>query len=215
MAGSGGAKGERGGPSVVVLAAGTSSRFRGTKQVAVIGGKTLVQRTVDAVPQDRARETIVVLGHRAAEISGVLAKRNIRIVVNKNYREGIGSSIRAGVLAVASGTHAVMILLADQPLVTGALLRRTIKAFEDKPTSERIVAVAHGTTVSPPAVFSRKYFPELVSLYGDHGAKFVILKHLSEVSLVRVRSPVVLADIDTQEDLLAARRLLLKTRKTR
>jgi molybdenum cofactor cytidylyltransferase len=207
---------KRGGPSVVVLAAGTSSRFLGTKQLADIGGKTLVQRTIDVVPQDKVKEVIVVVGHQAASVSKVLHGRtDVRIVVNKNYREGIGSSIRAGVFAVASGTRGVMLLLADQPFITRALLRRLTKAFDSESGSQRIVAAARGEVVSPPVIFSRKYFPELVALYGDHGAKFVILRHLKEVTLVRIRSPSLLADVDTQDDLLAARRLLLKARKAR
>ncbi len=210
------ARPERKGPSVVILAAGTSSRFAGTKQLARIGGKTLIQRIVDAVPMDSVREIIVVVGHDARSVSRALrGRKEVRIVVNKNYSEGIGTSIRAGVLALAGDTRGAMILLSDQPFVTRALLERAIKLFEDESESERIIAVAHGGVVSPPVIFSRKYFRELVALYGDHGAKFVVLGHAGELSLVKVRSKASLIDVDTREDLEAARWLLVKARKTR
>lgn len=196
------------GPSVILLAAGTSSRFPGTKQLARIGGKTLLERALDSVPASRVKETLVVVGHDAASVSKAAGtRRGVTVVLNPDYREGMATSIRRGISAVAPGSNAVMIVLADQPFITRRFLRGMLDAFEAQ-GSKGIVAAARGGVVAPPAIFSRRYFAELSGLRGDQGAKSVIEKHMGSASLVRARSPQRLADVDTQDDLEAARRLL-------
>jgi molybdenum cofactor cytidylyltransferase len=198
----------RHGPSAVLLAAGSSSRFLGPKQLARIGGLTLVERALDVIPAGQVRETVLVVGHEAAAIAAAVGDREgVTIVLNANYRTGMGGSIRAGILALAKEAEGAMILLADQPFVTRPLLRRMLKQFEAQ-GSRGIVAAAQGALVTPPVVFSRKYFHELARLRGDQGARPVIERHARDVSLVRVRSRQTLMDVDTRDDFDAARRLL-------
>jgi molybdenum cofactor cytidylyltransferase len=208
LGGSKAASGRRG-PSVIVLAAGASRRFPGSKQLAEIGGKTLVERALDAIPPGEVGETVVVLGHEADEVGRAIgARRGVRVVVNPDYPSGMASSIRAGILALGKDSEGAMLLLADQPLVTRSLLRRMVRVFEAGGPRGRIVAAAHGDLVTPPVIFSRRYFRELAGLRGDQGARSVIERHIGSLSLVRVRSRATLADVDTIEDLDAARRLL-------
>lgn len=197
----------RRGASAVLLAAGVSSRFLGTKQLALIRGKTLVERALDAIPRE-VRETIVVLGYEASAIAEAIGVREgVVVVVNPNYRAGMGGSIRTGVRAVGSDAEGAMVLLSDQPFVTRPLLRRMLREFE-KRGARGIVAASSGGLVSPPAIFSRKYFRELAALRGDQGARSVIGKNTKDVTFVRVRSKRTLADIDTRDDLEAAIALL-------
>jgi molybdenum cofactor cytidylyltransferase len=198
----------RRGPSAVLLAAGASSRFPGTKQLARIGEMTLVERALEAIPAGGVRETVVVLGHAAAEVGRAVGEREgVAVVTNPDFHEGMGSSIKAGVSALAEDTGGAMLLLADQPFVTRRLLSRMLRAFEAR-GGKGIVAAAQGGLVSPPAIFSRRYFGELAGLRGDQGARSVIERHPREVTLVRVRSRRTLSDVDTPSDLEAARRLL-------
>jgi len=198
----------RRGPSAVLLAAGASSRFPDTKQLARIGEMTLVERALEAIPAEGVRETVVVLGHAAAEVGRVVGERaGVAVVTNPGFRSGMGSSIRTGVSALAEDTEGAMLLLADQPFVNRRLLARMLRAFESR-GAKGIVAAAQGDLVSPPAIFSRRYFGELADLRGDQGARSVIVRHPREVTLVRVRSRRTLSDVDTPSDLEAARRLL-------
>jgi len=116
--------------------------------------------------------------------------------------------IRAGVRALASDSAGAVLLLADQPFVTRSLLRRMLETFEEGGPRRKIVAAAHGDQVTPPVIFSKEYFRELEELRGDQGARSVIERHTGSLSLVRVRSKAVLADIDTRDDLNEALRLL-------
>jgi molybdenum cofactor cytidylyltransferase len=196
-------------PSALVLAAGASSRFPGTKQLALIGRRTLVERAVDLIPQTQVRETVVVLGHDAEAVGKAIHEmKGVRVVVNPHYRAGIGTSIGAGISALAKDTHGAMLLLADQPFVTLSLLRRMLRVFEAAGSRGRIVAATDGDLVAPPVIFSREYFRELEDLRGDEGARSVIERHPTSLYRVRVGSKAVLRDVDTGEDLEAARRLL-------
>jgi molybdenum cofactor cytidylyltransferase len=196
-------------PSALVLAAGTSSRFLGTKQLAEIGGKALIERVLDVIPEADLRETVVVLGHEAAAVSRAMrAREGVKVVVNADYRAGMGTSIRAGILALAEDTPGAMLILADQPFVTRPFLRRMLRTFGAGGGKGMIVAAARGGLVTPPVIFSRTYFRELAALQGDQGARSVIAGHVGSLSLVRFRSREMLTDIDTREDLAAARRLL-------
>jgi len=86
----------------------------------VIGGKTLVERALDVVPQDKVRETVVVLGHDAESVAASMrARRGVRVLENADYRAGMATSIRAGILSLAGDTEGVMLLLADQPSSPG------------------------------------------------------------------------------------------------
>lgn len=198
-------------PSVVILAAGSSSRFSGSKQLAEIDGRSLLERAVRAVPP-QIEETIVVLGPLAsAAKKAAPSAREVRFVLNRGYRTGIASSIRAGVRALSPDAPGVIILLADQPFVDKILVGRILRAFSAK--VDGIAAADNGEVSSPPVAFSRRFFPELLALRGDTGAKSVIERHKDSVVLVRSR-PNQLMDIDTVQDLRAARRLA-EARKTR
>lgn len=195
--------------AVVVLAAGASSRFGGTKALAKIGGKTLIGRVLDAIPSNEVAETVVVVGHGAQLVSRTIgARKNVRVVANPDYRSGMGGSIRAGVVALSKEADGAMLLQADQPFVTRHLLRRMVRAFEAGSRKGSIVAAAQGDLVSPPVIFARRYFRELAALEGDVGAKTVIERHAGSLRRVLVRSRNVLKDIDTRRDLEEARRLL-------
>lgn len=166
-----------------------------------------MERALDAVPPE-VRETVVVLGYEANATSAAIAgRRGVRTLVNADYLAGIGGSISGGVKALAKDTQGVMILLTDQPFVSRALLGRLLGAFE-RGGATGIVAVAQGDLVTPPAIFSRKYFGELERLRGDEGARSVIQRHKADVTLVKVRSRRTLEDVDTWEEFQEARRLL-------
>jgi molybdenum cofactor cytidylyltransferase len=194
------AKARNGGakPSAVLLAAGTSSRFGGTKQIQEIGGVPLVAIALRAIPRAKVRETIVVLGHRAAAVKKAAhAPKGVKFVANPDFRSGMASSIRAGVRAVSSESPGIVLLLADQPFVKPSLILRMLEAFAN---TSSIVAASNGGVITPPVIFPRRYFEELEGLQGDQGAKRVIERYSDSLVLTRA-SKAQLADIDTPADL--------------
>jgi molybdenum cofactor cytidylyltransferase len=180
----------------VILAAGGSSRFGSPKQLAQFCGKTLVRRVVDVAQQAGCSPVVVVTGSNAAKVS---REANTPVVKNRNWREGIGSSIRVGIdhlTDVKPEIAAIVLLVCDQPFVDSELIGRLI-ALREK-TGKDIVASSYSDTVGVPALFVRAVFSELQALEGDSGAKKLIFKNPNRVAEVPFSLGNI--DIDTVDD---------------
>lgn len=164
----------------------------------------LVRRAQTTLELSQVDEIVVVVGHRAGLVAKELSGTSARVVVNEDYRSGLGTSLKSGVAALGSESRAVVVCLADQPFVTVRLIDRIVARY--RRTGSDVVASASRGLISPPVLFSRRLYGELVELRGDRGAKSVIERHPG-YEKVRVRSDVLL-DVDTEEDLRRANAIL-------
>jgi len=119
--------------------------------------------------------------------------------VNQDWREGLGSSIRAGVARLPASCAGVLLLLADQAAVSADDLRRLAGAWRKQP--QYLVAALYAGISGVPAIFPRSSFRELSELRGDTGARALLRRNSDR--LVRVPMPSAAIDVDTPEDLLA------------
>ncbi|MGQ0572559.1 MAG: nucleotidyltransferase family protein [Armatimonadota bacterium] len=158
--------------SAVVLAAGGSTRMGRPKLALPVQGAPMICRAVKAALASQCREVIVVLGANADVYQPLLDGLNVRLAVNPDPGEGMGSSIRVGVEAVSPDAQGVVILLGDQPFISSELIDRLIETAAAD--GRRIVASAYRDTVGPPVFFNRALFLELLTLEGDRGARSVI-----------------------------------------
>ena len=157
--------------AAIILAAGRSSRFGRPKQLARFESQALVRRAATAALDAACRSIVVVVGAQAAEITPELAGLSVAIVVNADWRDGLGSSIRAGtrhLIDSAGEIEGVLLLACDQPLVRADTLRQIIALHQA--TGKPIVASAYANTLGIPALFDRSCFAELLTLRGDRGA---------------------------------------------
>ena len=183
----------------IVLAAGASTRFGSAKQLVRIAGRPMLHATVTRAVEVAGNAVIVVLGARADELAPLLSHSPASIVINRDWREGIGGSIRAGVARLPGACSAVMLLLADQACVTAEDLRRLAGAWRRQ--TDYVAAAVYGSTVGVPAIFPRSAFSDLLKLRGDQGARALIQRNPDRVVRVPMESAGI--DIDTPEDLLA------------
>jgi CTP:molybdopterin cytidylyltransferase MocA len=157
-----------------------------------------VRRTAVAALEAGAIRVIVVLGANAGTIAPALVGLTlVDVVVNPEWESGLASSLVTGLSAFIAddSCDAVLVTLADQPLVDGAALRRLIAAFDDE---HRIVAAAYDGTIGVPAVFGREHLDDLMRLTGDRGAGSWLRARQSEVTRVPLYSAAI--DIDTPSD---------------
>lgn len=183
----------------IILAAGGSSRFGKAKQLVEIDGKSLLHRVVDAATNAGCSPIVVVLGSESERMQIELSSSSVAIARNSDWRHGIGASIRTGVNhLVTSGDQvdAVILLVCDQPLVDGNVIRRLIATAGA--TKNQIVASSYAGTVGVPALFGRSFFDELLQLSDDRGAKPLILSNRDHTALVPFPEGEI--DIDTVED---------------
>lgn len=184
-------------PHVLVLAAGAARRFGSPKQLARLGGESLLQRAVTRATEVAGHCVTVVLGAHAADIAPLLRNSPASVLVNRQWEEGMGSSVRAGVASLAGSTEAVLITLADQVAVTGFDLKRLIAAWRQQP--DWIVAASYAGQTGVPAIFPSHSFSALTGLRGDAGARQVLRRMADRC--VRVPMPNAAIDVDTPEDL--------------
>jgi molybdenum cofactor cytidylyltransferase len=140
----------------------------------------------------------VVLGANAADLAPLLRHSPASVIVNRDWSEGIGSSIRTAVMRLPPSCDGVLIMLADQPAVTADDLRRLVETWRRQ--QDFIVAAFYASTTGVPAIFPRTLFSSLTELRGDQGARALIHRHRDRVVRVPVSSAAI--DIDTPEDLL-------------
>jgi len=140
-----------------------------------------------------------VLGARAAELAPLLTHTPASVVINQHWREGIGSSIRAGIARLPAACTGVLLVLVDQAAVSTEDLRRLASAWRRQP--DYVATALYSGTVGVPAIFPRSRFGELAELRGDVGARRILQRNPDR--LVRVAMESAALDIDTPEDLLA------------
>ncbi len=182
----------------IVLAAGASSRFGSPKQLVRVDGRPLMHTVVSRAVEVAGHSVTVVLGANAAELAPLLGHTPASIVINREWTEGLGSSIRAGVARLPGSCSGVMLVLADQAAVTAEDLRRLAATWRRQP--EYLVAAQYGTTLGAPAIFPRSTFRDLADLRGDRGASALFHRNPDRVMRVPMESAAL--DIDTPEDLL-------------
>ena len=187
-----------------VLAAGISSRFGPPKQLVKLGpkGKTLIQNAVDvANGSKRVDYVFVVLGYNSSEIMEKLKIGNAQILLNKDFKKGLSTSIRTAIANVPDDCTAAVFMVADQPLLKSRHIDLLIDSFSKRADKTQIAALSYEDDPRNPAIFAREMFSKLIKIKGDNGARKIVKANESESLLVNVKDPRVFLDIDTSLNL--------------
>jgi len=184
--------------SAVVLAAGSSTRMGTVKQLLPLGGRPLLQHVLDNVRESAVGEIILVLGHAADAIRQKVELRDVKVVLNGNYRQGMGSSLRLGLSTVDSRSEAALIVLADQPFVRAATFDRLFT--EHTRTKAQIVIPTYRGFRGNPVLLDRSVFSEVMGLTGDIGCRAIFGDHLEGIGKLSVDDPGILLDLDQRSD---------------
>ena len=182
----------------ILLAAGASTRFGSPKQLLRVAGRPLLHTLATRAAEVTGGALIVVLGAGADELAPLLKHSPGSVVINQDWREGLASSIRAGIARLPSTCAGALLLLADQAAVTADDLQRLAGTWRKQP--QYIAAASYDGTTGVPAIFPRAMFRALAELRGDVGARTLLRRSADRV--VRVSMPSAALDVDTPEDLL-------------
>ena len=184
--------------TAVVLAAGTSSRFGRSKPLASIGGVRLIDRTLSSVAEAGVDRTVVVVGHRGAEVRAAIRSRQVTVVENPEFTRGMSGSLRRGVRA-ASDSDLALIVLADQPFVAADTIRTLVDRARAGDGS--IFIPTYDGVRGNPVLFDLRLAPELERVDGDVGCRAMFPRHPEEIREVPVDDPGILVDVDTEDEL--------------
>ena len=183
---------------IVILAAGEARRFGACKQLAEFQNKPLLQHVLEAARPLPHKRLVVITGKYDQEIKmafeGGLVS-GAEQVYNPDWPAGMSSSIRLGCDLLASDCDQILVLLSDQVLVS----TDELSALVNEAGITGIACAGFSGTVGPPALFGKAFYPALLSLNAENGAKRILTNPENHVRVVAMASAA--WDIDTPEDL--------------
>jgi molybdenum cofactor cytidylyltransferase len=187
--------------SAIVLAAGMSTRMGQNKLLLDFKDKPLIAHAVDTLLASEIDEVIVVLGNEADKIREKLRGKQVKLVENPDFREGLSTSVRAGVNAVSRQADGIMVYLADQPLLEPADVNRILRAFTHaKEVSKSIIVPFFDGQRGNPVLLDSSYRETILGVIGDVGCKGVIKRYPDQVFVVEMESDHVVRDVDTIQE---------------
>jgi CTP:molybdopterin cytidylyltransferase MocA len=191
-------------PAGLVLAAGEGSRLGEPKALVRLGDQLLVERAVRLLRDGGCDPVVVVVGAAAEEVRAQAGLDDAVVVGNPQWPEGMGSSLRAGLAALAEGpADAAVIVLVDQPFVQPEAVRRLVAAWRDGATA---VVATYGGMPRNPVLLDRSVWEDAgVAAIGDQGARAWLRDHPERVTPVACDGCGTPDDIDTPEDLARVR----------
>lgn len=185
--------------AIVILAAGDSSRMGRPKQLLKFNGQTLLNTVIIESLKTIFRPVVVVLGAYAVEIQQASANPDVIYSVNKDWENGMSSSISLGLKVALENNpkiEDVIITVADQAHISWEIFEE-LRSKQEK-SQKNIVASAYAQTTGTPALFNKKYFEELLTLNGAKGAKSLIKQYVEDTTTIPFELGHI--DIDTETD---------------
>jgi molybdenum cofactor cytidylyltransferase len=201
-------------PTIIVLAAGHGTRFKGVRHKleqslgsggangrtgGAAEGPTVLGSTLQHAVETQLPVVVITTAALAPVAWRQLARRDVVVLADAESARGMGHSIATGV-SERSGAPGWLVLPGDMPLVTSESILAVAAALENHP----VVYAQHRGRRGHPVGFSAELYSELVMLTGDEGARRLVARYPAHG--VELPDPGVLVDVDTTADLDAARR---------
>jgi molybdenum cofactor cytidylyltransferase len=190
--------------SAIIPAAGLSSRMgERNKLLLDFRGKTFIEHAVDTLLESRVGEVIVVTGYESENVKAALGPRTggVTVVHNPRYDEGMSTSIHAGVAAASPEAEAIMIFLADQPLIESADINRLIAAFYlAREQNKSIVVPFYQGQRGNPVILDSRFKADILDVVGDVGCRRIVKRNPDKVFVLEMDNDHVIRDIDSPED---------------
>jgi len=183
--------------SVLIPAAGASTRLGQSKQLVEYQGRAMLQQVIEIVSSINPLQIIAVTGADANAIRDKVQAPGVRWVHNPQWAEGLGGSIAIGTRAVNPQSSGLMIVLCDQYRVTAADLQKLVASWHSN--QDHIVAAETGGNCMPPLIFPSGMFNGLEHLAGKNGARGLLEQHPARVIAVPIDNAAF--DLDKPEQL--------------
>jgi molybdenum cofactor cytidylyltransferase len=181
--------------TAVVLAAGQAKRMGQTKQLLPWGETTVLAQVLRNVEASAVHNILVVTGHEAEKVEQIATESGAETVFNPVYGAGeMVSSLQTAVSHLPDHIAAVLVVLADQPMVETAVIDQLLEAYWQQ--KGRLIAPVYQGKRGNPVLIDRAYFAELLDLPADSAPRHLLRRHESDLHLVPVASDSVLHDLD-------------------
>ncbi len=184
--------------AAIIIAGGYSSRMHAFKPLLPLGGKTVIERSIDNFLEAGIGDILVVIGYNADGLRAILDKKGIGWVYNKNYMEGMYSSVCTGVGALKEDVEGVFIQPVDIPLVKASTLTELREAFFQE--GGKIIFPSMDYRRGHPPLIPKALFKNILEYKGEGGLKGFFKGYKEYAHYITVEDEGILLDIDTFED---------------
>ena len=190
--------------SAVLLAAGSASRMgHRPKCLLERDGQALIRRTALALLDAGIQELVVVLGHYAQEVAPALKGLSVRTVTNLHPEQGIISSQRLGLQSITATCDAVLMCLADQPLIEAQDITELLQAFANRPTNTSLVFPQVQGQPGNPVALSAEVREAVLQAKDDFGCQTWRQHNTALVCAWASDNQHFITDLDSQADIAA------------
>ena len=182
----------------IVLAAGSSRRYGKTnKLVQIFQEKPIIKHVIDVLLEENdPKDLLVVVGHEKSKIINLINNPSIKVVYNKDYEKGIGTSISCAMRHLENNIEGVMIIPSDMPFISKVDLRNLENKFIEFDYT-KVVFPKYESTLGNPVILPKSYFDILTNLKSDEGAR----SQIKNEDYVTVNAGIgTTLDIDTKEE---------------
>jgi molybdenum cofactor cytidylyltransferase len=188
--------------AAVLLAAGAGARMgHKPKSLLELDGVPLIRRQIMALQGVGVTELVVVLGHHASLVAPLLSDFAVTLVVNPNPEASPISSQRLGLQSLSGQTDAVLMALADQPLIETQDIRLLIDAFRQRPAGTALLFPRVQSQPGNPVIFTAAVRSDMLTCPTEVGCKQWRQQHAAQVHAFDCDNQHFVQDVDTPEDI--------------
>ena len=184
--------------AAIILAAGRSQRMgKRNKMLEKINGKPMIRHVTNTVVETGIKPIIVVTGHQPSLLMSALQGLEVDFVHNSNFRDGMSTSLKAGITALPEDIEGSFVVLGDMPGIKKEHFSKLSDAFDQ----QLICVPTYRGKRGNPVLWHQSLFSDILNLSGDIGAKTIIEKNSDYVIDVEMNDEAVLVDLDTSRAL--------------
>ena len=181
--------------SAVLLAAGSARRMGQLKQLLPLGSRTAIEHCANTILSSGVSDVVLVISSDGAPVSSVIEPLPIRVAVNPDIGSDMAASVRVALKALEDSASAVMICLADHPLVIQETIKAMLEAHQKNP--EAVIIPSHNGRRGHPTLFPRKIIQEI---FERSSLRDLVSRHESLIQYLVVGDRGVVLDMDRPED---------------
>ena len=184
----------------ILLAAGQSKRMKSeNKLIKLYKNKPLINYSLNVLTKSKVNKIIIVLGHQHKEVKKIIKKnKKIIFTYNKNYKQGMASSIKTGLKKISKNDKGFIVAQSDMPFVKQSDINKICRSINSK--KFLIHALKYKTRVGNPIGFDSSLIKKFKNIKGQFGAKFMVKRLKNRTNFINTSSLKSFKDFDKVSD---------------
>ncbi len=186
--------------SAILLAAGQSKRIPGeNKLIKKYKNKALINHILSELIKSKVDKIIIVLGFEYIKIKKIVLKNKKNFfVINKNYKKGISSSIKAGLKKINKNDEGFLVVQSDMPFIKSSHINKIYLSI--RKTNKSIHLLKYNHKIGNPIGFNISVLKKFSKIKGDVGAKYIVKKLKTDANFINVKNDKIFKDFDIPSD---------------